>query len=51
MPLKTQYQTTLKINIPLSLDAQNGRVHPAAASDIDFKKRAIGGSACNAWFK
>ena len=28
----------------------NDGVHPAAASDIDFRKRAIGGSACNALF-
>ena len=30
--------------------ATNGRVQPAAASDSDFRKRAIGGSACNALF-
>ncbi len=34
----------------ISLLKQNGGVHPAAASDFDFRKRAIGGSACNALF-
>ena len=28
----------------------NDSVHPAAASDFDSSKRAIGGSACNALF-
>jgi len=32
------------------IDSDNGGVHPATANDSDFRKRVIGGSACNAWF-